>query len=56
MKPSACPAARLLEADRKDMAILALAGTATIIELAARPWITGVESVRKGVPGDDAVS
>ena len=35
MNPSACPAARLSEVDRKEMAILALAGTATISDLAA---------------------
>ena len=36
MSPSACPAARLPEVDRKDLAILALAGTATISNLAAQ--------------------
>ena len=35
MNPSACPAARLPEADRINLAILALAGTATITDLAA---------------------
>ena len=35
MNPSACPAARLPEADRMNLAILALAGTATITDLAA---------------------
>ncbi|HAT29625.1 MAG TPA: hypothetical protein DCW29_01850, partial [Janthinobacterium sp.] len=36
MSPSACPAARRPEVDRKDLAILALAGTATISNLAAQ--------------------
>ena len=36
MSPSACPAARLPEVDRKDLAILALAGAATISNLAAQ--------------------
>src|SRR5471030_1052864 len=36
MSTSACPAARLPEVDRKDLAILALAGTATISNLAAQ--------------------
>src|SRR5471030_1884517 len=36
MSPSACPAARLPEVDRKDLAILALARTATISNLAAQ--------------------
>lgn len=36
MNPSACPAAKLPEVDRKGLAILALAGTATITDLAAR--------------------
>ena len=35
MNPSACPAARLPEADRINLAVLALAGTATITDLAA---------------------
>ena len=35
MNPSACPAARLLDADRINLAVLALAGTATITDLAA---------------------
>ena len=35
MNPSACPAARLPEADRYNLAVLALAGTATITDLAA---------------------
>ena len=35
MNPSACPAARLPEADRISMAVEALAGTATITDLAA---------------------
>ena len=35
MNPSACPAARLPEVDRINLAILALAGTATITDLAA---------------------
>src|SRR5665647_3087265 len=36
MNPSACPAAKLPEVDRKGLAILALAGTASITDLAAR--------------------
>lgn len=35
MNPSACPAAKLPEADRINLAVLALAGTATITDLAA---------------------
>src|SRR5665647_1197788 len=35
MNPSACPAAMLPEADRINLAVLALAGTATITDLAA---------------------
>jgi len=35
INPSACPAARLPEADRINLAVLALAGTATITDLAA---------------------
>ena len=35
MNPSACPAARLPEVDRIDLAVLALTGTATITDLAA---------------------
>ena len=35
MNPSACPAARLLDADRINLAVLALAGAATITDLAA---------------------
>src|SRR5471032_2942364 len=35
MSPSACPAAKLPEVDRINLAILALAGTATITDLAA---------------------
>jgi hypothetical protein len=40
MNSSACPAARLHEVDRKDLAILALAGTATISDLAARHGVS----------------
>ena len=36
MNPSACPAAKLSEVDRIDLAVLALAGTATITDLAAQ--------------------
>ncbi|MBC7683614.1 MAG: hypothetical protein H7176_00095 [Bdellovibrionales bacterium] len=35
MNPSACPAAKLPEADRIYLAVLALTGTATITDLAA---------------------
>ena len=35
MNPSACPAAKLSEVDRINLAVLALAGTATITGLAA---------------------
>jgi hypothetical protein len=35
MNPSTCPAAKLLETDRINLAILALVGTATISDLAA---------------------
>ena len=35
MNPSACPAAKLLKVDRINLAVLALAGTATITDLAA---------------------
>jgi hypothetical protein len=36
MNPSGCPAARLPEVDRIDLAVLAFAGTVTITDLAAR--------------------
>ena len=36
MNPFACPAAKLPEIDRKSLAIQALAGTATITDLAAQ--------------------
>ncbi|MFC3107280.1 hypothetical protein ACFQAT_27050 [Undibacterium arcticum] len=41
MNPSACPAAKLLEVDRIDLAVLAFAGTATITDLAAEHDVSG---------------
>ena len=40
MNPSAYPAAKLLEVERKNLAILALAGSATISDLAAQHGVS----------------
>ena len=36
MNPSACPAVRLSEVDRKDLAVQALAGTTTVTDLSGQ--------------------
>ena len=40
MNPSACPAARLPEVDRKNLAVRALAGAATYTELSAEHGVS----------------
>ena len=40
MNPSACPAARLSEVDRKDLAVHALAGTTTVTDLSGQHGVS----------------
>ncbi len=59
MKPFACPAAKLPEVDRKSLAIQALAGTATITDLAAQNVVSRkfvYEQVNKASAALDEVS
>lgn len=53
MNPSAYPAAQLLEVERKNLAILALAGPATISELASQRGVSRTREFQKILPSAD---